>query len=73
MLVNTSGLNRLICFRLLQKSISVMREIEEIRQSFMVLFLASVRLKRRSKVLQVRFARSASPTCKYYKSDLQIF
>ena len=73
MLVNTSGLNRLICFRLLQKSISVMREIEEIRQGFMVLFLASVRLKRRSKVLQVRLARVANPTCKYYKSDLQIF
>ena len=29
-------------------------------------------LKRRVEILQVRFARSASPTCKGYKSDLQI-
>ena len=44
----------------------------EIKQSFIGLFLAFGRLKRRSKVLQVRFARSASPTCKGCKSDLQI-
>ena len=43
-----------------------------IRQGFIGLFLAFDRLKRRSKSLQVRFARSASPTCKGCKSDLQI-
>ncbi|MBQ0111980.1 MAG: hypothetical protein KBT03_02510, partial [Bacteroidales bacterium] len=38
---------------------------------FTGLFLAFVRLKRRSKILQIRLANITSRTCRYFKSNFR--